>query len=136
LPRGVPVTILLNKIDLLPEAQRKNLLAREGQGLEPSIQPISAVTGEGLDELRRRLSTRAGHAEEGGGTFSARARHVEALRRAAAKLEAATAQLGAKQGELAAFELRESQRALGEVVGDVSSDELLGRIFGSFCIGK
>jgi tRNA modification GTPase len=53
-----------------------------------------------------------------------------------AHLDAATAQLGGKQGELAALELREAQRELGEVVGDVTSDELLGKIFGSFCIGK
>ena len=64
------------------------------------------------------------------------ARHVEALRRASARLDAAHRQLIAKQGELAAFELREAQRELGEVVGDVTSDELLGHIFSSFCIGK
>jgi len=51
-------------------------------------------------------------------------------------LDAAHRQLVAKQGELAAFELRNAQRELGEVVGDVTSDELLGHIFGSFCIGK
>lgn len=134
LPQGVPVTILLNKIDLLPAAERREPVVQGSPA--PSILPISAVTGEGLDDLRRQLAARAGHAEEGGGTFSARARHVEALRRASARLEAAAAQLAAKQGELAALELRETQRGLGEVVGDVSSDELLGRIFGSFCIGK
>jgi tRNA modification GTPase len=52
------------------------------------------------------------------------------------RLDAASAQLAAKQGELAALELREAQRELGEIVGDVTSDELLGRIFSSFCIGK
>jgi tRNA modification GTPase len=77
----------------------------------------------------------AGIAEQGG-AFSARARHVDALRRASGHLDAAHRQLAAKQGELAAFELREAQRELGEVVGDVTSDELLGKIFGSFCIGK
>ncbi len=51
-------------------------------------------------------------------------------------LEAAGVQLGGKQAEIAAFELREAQRELGEVVGDVTSDELLGQIFSSFCIGK
>jgi tRNA modification GTPase len=136
LPEAVPVTILLNKIDLVSQSQRHIPRLDTCRDTTPSSMAISAATGEGLEELRRRLAARAGHAEEGGGTFSARARHVEALRRASASLEAAAAQLAAKQGELAALELRETQRALGEVVGDVSSDELLGRIFGSFCIGK
>jgi tRNA modification GTPase len=61
---------------------------------------------------------------------------VDALHRATGHLEAAHRQLAAKHGELAALELRAAQQCLGEVVGDVSSDELLGRIFGSFCIGK
>ena len=97
---------------------------------------ISAVTGAGLDALRTRLSAAIGHTETTGGTFSARARHVEALQRARQQLAAAALQLQAKQGALAAFELRGAQASLGEVLGDVSSDELLGRIFGSFCIGK
>jgi tRNA modification GTPase len=71
-----------------------------------------------------------------GSSFSARARHVEALKRAADQLDAACRQLAARQGELAAFELRGAQASLGEVIGDVTSDELLGHIFRSFCIGK
>jgi tRNA modification GTPase len=51
-------------------------------------------------------------------------------------MDAAIQQLASKRGELAAFELRGAQAALGEVIGDVSSDELLGHIFSSFCIGK
>jgi tRNA modification GTPase len=82
------------------------------------------------------LAALAGVTESTGGAFSARARHVEALRRATARLAAAAEQLAAKQGELAALELRAAQRELGEIVGDVTSDELLGRIFASFCIGK
>jgi tRNA modification GTPase len=100
-----------------------------------AILAISAATGAGLAALRRRI-TAAGGACEGGGSFSARARHVEALRSAAVHLETAHGLLAAKQGELAAIELREAQHSLGEVVGDVSSDELLGQIFGAFCIGK
>ncbi|HTP40079.1 MAG TPA: tRNA uridine-5-carboxymethylaminomethyl(34) synthesis GTPase MnmE [Steroidobacteraceae bacterium] len=131
LPAGVPVSLVLNKMDLraateasLPELDGVPLLR------------ISAATGTGIEELRRHIAATGGHAEEGGGAISARARHLVALRRAAGQLDAAHRQLAAKQGELAALELREAQRALGEVVGDVSSDELLGRIFGSFCIGK
>lgn len=109
---------------------------RSGIAEPAAVLAISAATGEGLDALRQHLAASAGGTEEGGGGFSARARHVDALRRAATHLDTAAAQLAAKQGELAALELREAQRELGEVVGDVSSDELLGQIFGSFCIGK
>ena len=94
------------------------------------------MTGQGLDALRRHLMGSGGHTETTGGSFSARARHVEALEKAAAQLETACRQLAAKQGELAAFELRAAQASLGEVIGDVTSDELLGHIFSSFCIGK
>jgi tRNA modification GTPase len=86
--------------------------------------------------LRARLVAAGGHSDAGPGAFSARARHVEALRRARGHLAQAAAHLQSKHGELAAFELRNAQQELGEVVGDVSSDELLGHIFGSFCIGK
>jgi tRNA modification GTPase len=129
LPEGVPVTLVLNKIDLAPMTD-----AAKGAGLP--LVALSAVTGNGLDELRQHIAMRVGHTEEVGGTISARARHVEALRRAAHHLDAAHRQLATKQGELAALELRAAQRELGTVVGDVTSDELLGQIFGSFCIGK
>ena len=124
LPEGVPVTLVMNKCDLLavPAA--------------PPGVAISATTGQGLTELRALLVSAAGQSDAGPGAFSARARHVDALRRATSHLALASAQLQSKQGELAAFELRNAQRELGQVVGDVSSDELLGHIFGSFCIGK
>jgi tRNA modification GTPase len=121
----------LNKLDLLQGGA-----AIANRSAPVALLAVSAATGEGLDALRQHLAASAGGTEEGGGAFSARARHVDALRCAAAHLDTAAAQLAAKQGELAAFELREAQRELGEVVGDVSSDELLGKIFGSFCIGK
>jgi len=132
LPAGVPVTMVMNKVDLLP--RMPDAVAATADA--PAVLPISAATGAGLDVLRRHIAALAGLGGEGEGAFSARARHVDALQRAMAHLDAATAQLGGKQGELAALELREAQRELGEVVGDVTSDELLGRIFGSFCIGK
>ena len=131
LPEGVPVTLVYNKVDLL----RRSLAASAGVNGTPPSFPISATTGAGLTELRRHIAAKAG-AEENGGAFSARARHVEALRRAIQRLDAAAVQLAGKQAELAAFELREAQRELGEVVGDVTSDELLGKIFSGFCIGK
>jgi tRNA modification GTPase len=122
LPAGVPVTLVMNKSDL------------SGQG-GPHLR-ISAATGAGMDALRAHLAAATGHTEATGGTFSARARHVEALERAQQQLGTARGHLAGKQGELAAFELRAAQASLGEVLGDVTSDELLGRIFSSFCIGK
>jgi tRNA modification GTPase len=127
LPANVPVTIVRNKMDL---AAQPAPASKETRALA-----ISATTGEGLDALRHHIAALI-PVTESGGTFSARARHVDALHRAARHLQAAQQQLAAKHGELAALELREAQRELGEVVGDVTSDELLGHIFGSFCIGK
>ena len=92
----------------------------------------------GIDALRAALQEVAGltGGPTADGAFSARARHVEAIDRAAAHLAAAAAQLRVRQGELAAEDLRLAQDALGEITGRVDSDALLGRIFSSFCIGK
>lgn len=97
---------------------------------------VSARTGAGLDALRARLRVLAG-AETDAGTFSARQRHVDALARVAAHLAEGEAQLVAvRAGELVADELRQAQRALSEITGEYTSDDLLGAIFSSFCIGK
>ncbi|MGC4029337.1 MAG: tRNA uridine-5-carboxymethylaminomethyl(34) synthesis GTPase MnmE [Steroidobacteraceae bacterium] len=138
LPQGVGITLIGNKIDLISakNSQKDSLKDQSATPDHPgSVLQLSAATGLGMESLRRRLAGLAGDAGSEG-SFSARARHVEALRRATARLDEAQRQLGAKQGELAAFELREAQRELGDVVGDVSSDQLLGHIFSSFCIGK
>ncbi|HYG06763.1 MAG TPA: tRNA uridine-5-carboxymethylaminomethyl(34) synthesis GTPase MnmE [Stenotrophomonas sp.] len=99
---------------------------------------VSAVTGEGLPALHARLAQLAGldASESVEGEFSARGRHVDALARAAAHLDDAAAQLGHEQLELAAEELRLAHDALGEITGRMTADDLLGRIFSSFCIGK
>jgi tRNA modification GTPase len=133
LPEGIPVTLVMNKSDL-PAAKSAGVL--QSASASPQRIAISAATGDGVPELRALLMGSAGQSDAGPGAFSARARHVDALRRAAAHLDVAHRHLEAKQGELAALELRNAQKELGEVVGDVSSDELLGHIFGSFCIGK
>jgi tRNA modification GTPase len=130
LPAGIPVTLVMNKSDLAnpgTTAETPDMLPRVA---------LSAATGEGIPALRALLAKSAGQSDAGPGAFSARARHVDALRRAASHLQLARTQLIAKHGELAAFEMRAAQQQLGEVVGDVTSDELLGHIFGSFCIGK
>jgi tRNA modification GTPase len=100
---------------------------------------VSALTGEGLEHLRRALLEQAGwQAAPAGGGFIARTRHVEALRRAASHLEAAAqhADSGDAALELFAEELRLAHDALGEITGAFTTDDLLGEIFGRFCIGK
>jgi len=126
-----------NKIDLLPPADRKRLMsAAIGDRVW-----ISAKTGEGVDELRCRIRQIIGAPGDSDaavtGTFSARQRHIEALRRAADHLEAGHSVMSSCQaGELLAEELRLAQQALGELTGEMLADDLLGKIFASFCIGK
>ena len=117
-----------NKADLLPSVPEDS----------DSIVHVSARSGLGLDKLHQRLRTLAvGEAlADCGGEFSARARHVEALQRAQLHAEDARQQLLYEHLELAAEELRLAHDALGEITGRVSPDDLLGRIFSTFCIGK
>ena len=134
LPEGVPVTLVFNKVDLmtvdLPTAR-----GAEVPGVDAQLR-LSARTGEGLAALRTHLQAAIGYSPTDTGAVSARARHLEALTRARAALEAACTLLAARRGELVAEELRLAQRSLGEITGEFTSDDLLGRIFGSFCIGK
>ena len=136
---GASVLRLYNKSDSVDAAS----LRRERE--DPARRPehardalwISARSGLGLDALRARLREIAGaDATAAGGSFSARARHLEALDRCAALLADAQARLQAGQGELAADELRRAQAALGEITAPLDADALLGRIFAGFCIGK
>jgi tRNA modification GTPase len=96
----------------------------------------SARHGQGIEALRSALRDISGHEKTPHGTFTARARHLQALLQAMASLALAQQQLTLRQGELAAQELREAHAALGEIVGNVDADTLLGKIFASFCIGK
>ena len=132
LPPAVPVTVVYNKVDISGAEARAPMLPAATGWLA-----VSALTGAGLDALRAHLTKAAGWRGTEGGTFSARRRHLEALARAAARLAAAASQLETRAPlELVAEELRLAHDALGELTGRVSSDELLGRIFASFCIGK
>jgi tRNA modification GTPase len=138
LPAGVPVTLVFNKIDQTAAQPRPQHAATGIAGLPwPPHLEISARTGEGMDALREHLKTSVGFTAGEGGALSARARHVEALMRANAHIDSAAQQLQQhRAGELVAEELKRGQQALGEITGVVSSDELLGRIFSSFGIGK
>ncbi|WP_291183119.1 tRNA uridine-5-carboxymethylaminomethyl(34) synthesis GTPase MnmE [Dokdonella sp.] len=130
LPPEVERLVVHNKIDLAGDHPRVE--QREGR----THLWLSAKSGAGLDRLAAELKRRAG-VEDAGGAFSARARHVAALERARARLAAADDALNRQRaGELAAEELRQVQQFLGEITGEFSSDDLLGEIFASFCIGK
>ncbi|MGR3913957.1 MAG: tRNA uridine-5-carboxymethylaminomethyl(34) synthesis GTPase MnmE [Gammaproteobacteria bacterium] len=123
---GAPVCLVRNKIDLSGRAP-----GASGSGVA-----LSALSGAGLDALREMIKTRAGHRDSEDNPFIARARHLDALQRARARLDAGARELAAARGELLAEELGACQRILGEITGEVGSDDLLGMIFASFCIGK
>ena len=108
------------------------------EAVEPGALALSATTGEGLEALRRRLLTIAGWQADTEGVFIARTRHLDALRRTAERLVAASAcaDAGDTALELLAEELRLAHDALGEITGAFTPDDLLGVIFGRFCIGK
>ncbi len=117
---------------------KSDLLAQPPQDSE-SVVHVSALSGHGLLTLHQRLRSLAlggPDAAESSGEFSARARHVEALQRAGRHAEAANRELHHERLELAAEELRLSHDALGEITGKISPDDMLGRIFSTFCIGK
>ncbi len=131
LPEGVPVTLVYNKIDLVGEPAR--LLP---QSQPPSVY-LSATGGQGLDLLREHLQTTAGLGTQEEGAFTARRRHLTALSQAREHLASAVRELtGSGAVELFAEELRLAQQALASITGEYGSEELLGDIFRTFCIGK
>jgi tRNA modification GTPase len=131
LPAEVPVTLVFNKCDLAVGIPVADTLTG------PQRVVLSALSGQGLSELRAHLKDCMGYQTADGGTVSARRRHLEALARARAHTEEAARQLRERRaGELAAEELRAAQQALSEITGEFTNEDLLGRIFAGFCIGK
>lgn len=131
LPGDLPVTLVLNKCDLAAGLP----LADTVTG--PPRLYVSALTGAGLEELRSHLKGCMGFQTVEGGAISARLRHLESLARAREHTEEAARQLTERRaGELVAEELRAAQTALDEITGEFTTEDLLGRIFSSFCIGK
>ena len=124
------VVVLYNKCDI---SGRTTGLVSESP--YPVI-AISAKQGEGLSELAQTIRRLVGMQATSEGSFMARRRHLSALQRAADHLQHAGEQAQQQQGELVAEELKQVQHHLGEITGQVSSDDLLGEIFSSFCIGK
>lgn len=136
LPDPARAVLVFNKIDLLDEGDDVRHSA-DGTDSHLNTVAISAKTGAGLPDLRAKIREMLGAAEQTEGSFSARRRHIDALKRTAAHLAAGEQRLTVDQAaELLAEEMRLAQRALGEITGEVLADDLLGAIFGSFCIGK
>ncbi|WP_445946424.1 tRNA uridine-5-carboxymethylaminomethyl(34) synthesis GTPase MnmE [Shewanella sp.] len=149
LPARLGVTVVRNKADLTGESLK--MTQEPSAGEEPSanvesstnqeqgfeVFRISAKTGLGVEELKQHLKSLMGYQSNLEGGFIARRRHLEALELAASHLHLGKEQLEVYlAGELLAEELRMAQMALSEITGKFTSDDLLGKIFSSFCIGK
>ena len=131
LPTTLPVTIVRNKIDLNDEQ------ASESEQGGYQIISLSAQTHDGIQLLREHLKQAMGFQTGMEGGFLARRRHLDALEKAAEHLQIGLVQLTEfHAGELLAEELRLVQTYLSEITGEFTSDDLLGNIFSSFCIGK
>ncbi|MEJ6122764.1 tRNA uridine-5-carboxymethylaminomethyl(34) synthesis GTPase MnmE [Vibrio sp. 2-Bac 85] len=131
LPDNVGLTVVRNKADLTGET----LVTTEHDN--HPVYRISAKTGLGVDDLKQHLKDIMGYQGNTEGGFMARRRHLEAIDRAEQHLLEGKVQLEEyRAGELLAEELRLTQQHLSEITGEFTSDDLLGRIFSSFCIGK
>ncbi len=134
LPDQNRLIVVFNKQDLQLADWDDDALLASVSGNSISI---SAKTGIGLQKLRSMVRAQVGATEQADGLFSARQRHVDALRRAAVHLEQGQQRLQLDSAaEILAEELRLAQKALSEITGDVLPDDLLGAIFANFCIGK
>lgn len=135
LPENVGITVVRNKIDVTGEDAGLQLVKTE-HGDVPIFR-IAANTGEGLNPLTEHLKQCMGYASQTDGQFIARRRHLDALEKASIHIHSGQQQLlEFAAGEILAEELRIAQQFLSEITGEFSSDDLLGRIFSSFCIGK
>ncbi len=133
LPKGTklpPISLIKNKIDLIDRAPSIE------EDKIPTIY-LSATSGEGLNQLKQHLKAVMGFNASESGVFMARRRHLTALNKAKSHIEQGFYQLTEySAGELLAEELKLAQQHLNEITGKFTSDDLLGNIFSSFCIGK
>jgi tRNA modification GTPase len=131
-PAKLPRSVIRNKIDLT--GRKAGVMMKPADETEIAL---SAKTGAGMDQLRQHLKECMGFQAAGEGTFMARRRHLDAICRAQACLVQGKVRLKeSRAGELLAEELRLAQQALSEITGEFTPEDLLGRIFSSFCIGK
>jgi tRNA modification GTPase len=131
LPSSLGITVIRNKCDQTDEQI----------GIchvnDPTLIRLSAKSGQGVTDLKEHLKQCMGYSGSNEGGFLARRRHLDALDNAAQHLHIGQTQLESYMaGEILAEELRITQQYLNEITGEFSSDDLLGRIFSSFCIGK
>ncbi|APE07442.1 tRNA uridine-5-carboxymethylaminomethyl(34) synthesis GTPase MnmE [Alteromonas sp. RW2A1] len=135
LPEGIPVTVVRNKADLSTlDVGQSHVTTKQG---DISVINLSAKHGDGVDTLKTHLAKTMGFDTTTEGQFIARRRHIEALDQANFHVTTGEQQLhDAMAGELLAEELRLAHQALCEITGEFTSDDLLGKIFSSFCIGK
>jgi tRNA modification GTPase len=124
------ISLIYTKSDLI--AKPENLPCFEG--LHHLV--LSAKTGAGLSDLTHHLMDVMGYQQTNEGGFTARKRHLDALQQAQKYIAMGYSQLQAGAGELVADDLRQAQQVLGTITGQVTADDLLGKIFSSFCIGK
>ena len=130
LPKGIGITTIFNKIDT--ENRSSEIIENKGSKIY-----LSAKTGDGIDLLKQHLKSCMGYQQKTEGQFIARRRHLDAIDKAEQHLKIADKNLHQLQaGELLAEELRLAQVVLSSITGEFSSDDLLGRIFSDFCIGK
>lgn len=131
LPDDLPYTVIRNKVDLNAESIRIDFID------DIPVIHLSAKTGQGIELLTEHLKHSVGYLSTNEGTFMARRRHLDALQRALENVLSGQEQLEQHHaGDLLAEELRVAQQHLNEITGEFTSDDLLGKIFGSFCIGK
>lgn len=129
------LSIIYNKIDILKQPPSLVLLKKPTHSVT-SIN-LSAKSQLGIDLLRQHLKDCMGFSPSGEGGFIARRRHLDAMQRARSHLVDALDQLqGSREGELVAEDLKHAHRCLGEITGEFTTDDLLGKIFSSFCVGK
>jgi tRNA modification GTPase len=130
LPAGLDYTVVRNKIDKIGDTA--GLITPDARFVS-----ISALTGQGIDALRVHLEQKLGYQPAAEGAVTARRRHLQSLHQASGHFNEACRLLSqSAEGELMADELLQVQNALAEITGQFSSDDLLGEIFTSFCIGK